>query len=131
LVTQFKLCPKLCLVHTSKEPCHTFEGSCCKGACEQKETSKKYNNRVEMAIQSLTTHESYAIIDKGLYSDELSCIVIEKGKFYGMGYLPIDAQRRDLDYLKEMVTAHKHSFYIHDLLQSAQLVGNAKIIELQ
>jgi hypothetical protein len=87
--------------------------------------------RVQMAIEQLTTQESYAIIDKGLYSDERSCILIENGKFVGMGYLPIDAGLNDLDSLRSYIKPHKESFYIREILQSESLTANAQRISFE
>jgi DNA polymerase III subunit epsilon len=125
----FELCPKLCYVNTTKEPCSTFESNCCKGACELKENANAYNERVNMAIKNLSSNESYALIDKGLYADEHSCIVIEKGKFIGMGYIPIDSSIHDLETVKSHIKLHKESFYIKDILQSETLLATTKRID--
>jgi DNA polymerase-3 subunit epsilon len=130
LVEEFELCPKLCLINTGKEPCN-LESSCCHGACQLVEDADSYNSRVQMAIEQLTTQESYAIIDKGLYSDERSCILIENGKFVGMGYLPIDAGLNDLDSLRSYIKPHKESFYIREILQSESLTANAQRISFE
>jgi DNA polymerase-3 subunit epsilon len=119
----------LCYVNTGKEPCSTFESSCCKGACELRENAIDYNKRVASAINELSNKESYALIDKGLYADENSCILIEKGKFIGMGYLPIDAGIHDLETVKSFIKLHKESFYIKDILQSESLLTSTKRID--
>jgi DNA polymerase-3 subunit epsilon len=132
LVENYNLCPKLCGINTSKEECIIEKkGDNCKGACQQKETADKYNKRITEAVNWLTTHESYAILDKGLYADEASCILIENGKFYGMGYLPIDQQIADIDFIKSMITPYKNSFYINDILQSEQFTQSAKIVKFE
>ena len=43
---------------------------------------------------------SFALIDFGLQQQEQSCILMEKGRFYGMGYLPADIAIKPLDELK-------------------------------
>jgi DNA polymerase-3 subunit epsilon len=132
LIDAFNLCPKLCGTNTAKEDCEVVKkGTGCRGACQQKETDKKYNKRVQEAITFLTTHESYAIVDKGLYADEASCILVENGKFYGMGYLPIDQQIADIDFIKSLITPYKDSFYIKDILQSELHTQSAKIVRFE
>jgi DNA polymerase-3 subunit epsilon len=129
LVEEFELCPKLCHLNTSKEPCG--DASECHGACHMIEDPETYNARVDQAIAQLTTHESYAIIDKGLYSDERSCILIENGKFVGMGYMPIDAGTQDLESIRTYIKPHKESFYIREMLQSETLTATAKRISFE
>ena len=68
--------------------CDGIHEKYCHGACEQKEEPASYNARVKEAIESLTTHPSFAIIENGLNADEQSCVLIWEGKFYGMGYIP-------------------------------------------
>lgn len=48
-----------------------------------------YNNRVDAAIAYLQRDRSFAIMDKGFQDNEQSCILILKGEWIGMGYLPI------------------------------------------
>ena len=43
------------------------------------------------------------IRDRGRDSSEESCILIENGRFYGMGYLDKDLQIQDLETLKEQL----------------------------
>jgi len=130
LVEEFELCPKLCLINTSKEPCDS-DSTNCRGACQMVEDADSYNSRVQMAIEQLTTQESYAIIDKGLYADERSCILVENGKFVGMGYLPIDAGLHDLDSVRSYIKPHKESFYIREMLQSESLTSTAQRITFE
>lgn len=131
IILQHELCPKLCYVNTAKEPCSAFESTCCKGACEQKENAIVYNKRVALAIEDLSNSESYALIDKGLYADENSCILVEKGKFIGMGYVPVDAGIHDLETVKSFIKLHKESFYIKDILQSETLLATTRRINFE
>jgi DNA polymerase III subunit epsilon len=128
LAIHYSICPKLCSLIQSKDNCEPFEGTTCEGACEGKETADEYNIKVQQAIEWLTSGESYAIMDKGLYADEASCILVENGTFYGMGYIPIDQQKADLEYIKSLIKPYKDSFYIQEILQSEPLTRSAKII---
>jgi DNA polymerase-3 subunit epsilon len=60
----------------------------CRGACEKKRIAAHYNERVLQAIASITQRPSYVVIDKGLAENEVSCILVDQGSFFGMGYLP-------------------------------------------
>ncbi len=77
------------------------------------------------ALESLKNTESYAIIDKGLSQDDRSCILIENGKFYGMGYLPPDVQISDIESIRDYIKPHKENFYIRDLVMNESLLSSA------
>ena len=57
-----------------------------------------------------------AIIDKGIVEDEKSVILVENGRFYGMGYLPMDYKMRDLDMIKSSIRPMPENSYISHLL---------------
>ncbi len=89
LIREWKLCPKLCFIQTGEGPCEGMKEHYCNGACEQKENSAQYNERVEQAVQSLIKSlPSFGLLDEGRNPQEKSCILVERGRFYGMGYLP-------------------------------------------
>lgn len=76
-----------------------------------------HNEKVENAIQSLTrSRNSFAIIDQGRTKDERSCIWIENGHFYGMGYITSDIAISDPSEIKEYVTLYKSNQYIMKLI---------------
>ncbi|MEI9909267.1 MAG: hypothetical protein WDO71_06185 [Bacteroidota bacterium] len=105
--------------------------SYCKGACEQNETPLRYNYRVLEAIYSLQTKPSFAIIEEGLNADEQSCILVIKGKFYGMGYISTEVQVTDLETLQNLLTPYKENNYISNLINSYALKypGKVRILE--
>jgi DNA polymerase-3 subunit epsilon len=89
LIREWKLCPKLCFIQTGEGLCEGVREHYCHGACEQKEGSASYNERVRQALQSLTDGlPSFGLLDEGRNPQEKSCILVEQGRFYGMGYLP-------------------------------------------
>ena len=78
-----------------------------------------HNEKVADAIHFLHSNkQSFAIIDKGRTSDEKSCIWIEKGHFYGMGYITSDVQITNTSEIKEYVTLYKSNHYIMQLIYS-------------
>lgn len=117
LIRQFNLCPKLCFVQVSEEKCEGVKSGLCFGACEQNEKAKAYNERVQLAIQSLQKElPSFTLIDDGRNSTEQSCILIEQGKFYGMGYLPTDLAMMDASELKNHLTRYPENDYMRGLI---------------
>lgn len=117
LVNEFELCPRLCFISpiVYDEQLHKL---LCKGACEKKEMPETYNIRVQQAIGQLKNLPSFAIIDKGINTDEKSCILVWKGKFYGMGFIDSDVQIEQPEYFKDVVTPYKENSAITNMLFS-------------
>ncbi len=78
-----------------------------------------HNTQVENALDHLTSHkESFAIIDKGRAPNEQSCIWVEKGHFYGMGYITSDIVINTIEDLKDYVTPYRSNAYIMQLIKA-------------
>lgn len=115
LVADFKLCEKMCFVDNpllNKVPHELI----CEGSCTKKELPEQYNRKVENALLTVKQQPSFAIIDKGIVEDEKSVILVENGRFYGMGYLPMDYKMRDLDMIKSSIRPMPENSYISHLL---------------
>eukprot|EP01037_Dinobryon_pediforme_P008375 gene8375-8462_t len=115
LIEQFDLCPKLCFIQHNNEPCIGNLGSNC--ACEANLSPDEYNQKVNAAINEL--HESlptFAIRDAGRTDDEHSCLLIEKGKFYGMGYVSHYFNVDSLTQLKNHLTPYPGNDYIKGMV---------------
>jgi DNA polymerase-3 subunit epsilon len=116
LIRDYNLCPKLCFLQKDNSACEGIKENYCFGACEQKEPVIVYNERIKKACDSLRSQPSFAIIDKGLGSDDRSCILVMDGEFYGMGYLPADVQVTDPGTLKDHLTVYKENSVIRNLI---------------
>lgn len=117
LVNQFELCPKLCFIQTDNDTCVGIKSAKCHKACEQKESPASYNERVQQAIAWLEEWlPTFALVDEGNQTEEQSCILMEKGKFYGMGYVPSDVQIMNRDELKNYLVQYPESDYIRGLV---------------
>ncbi|WP_417941159.1 exonuclease domain-containing protein [Flavobacterium sp. RS13.1] len=78
-----------------------------------------HNEKIENAIDHLLTRRlSFAIIDKGRSANERSCIWVENGHFYGMGYIASDIGFTDPSEVKDYVTPYKSNQYIMHLINS-------------
>jgi DNA polymerase III subunit epsilon len=116
LIRDFNLCPKLCFLQKDPGKCEGIKEKYCFGACEQKESADAYNQRIKKACDLLRSQPSFVIIDKGLNSEDQSCILVCEGKFYGMGYIPVDAQITDAETLKDHLTVYKENSFIRNLI---------------
>ena len=82
------------------------------------ESTLAYNNRVYEAVDHLEKMlPTFAVMDeRSDVADGRSCILIEKGRFYGMGYLPGDATVYSYDELKTYLQAYPENDYIRGLV---------------
>lgn len=116
MISEFDLCPKLCYMQKNEQECEGINEGSCRGACEQKETPKKYNKRVEKAVQSLKSQPTFLILDKGVNGNDRSCILVSEGRFYGMGYIPENINEENPEVLKEYLTVYKENSFIRNLV---------------
>nr|WP_315222492.1 exonuclease domain-containing protein [uncultured Flavobacterium sp.] len=76
-----------------------------------------HNGKIESAIDFLVSNRpDFAIIDKGRSAEERSCIWVEKGHFYGMGYFTTDVALTDPSEVKNYVTPYRSNQYIMHLI---------------
>jgi DNA polymerase III subunit epsilon len=119
LVRQFDLCPKLSFIEKGNETCSGLLDKSCRGACIHEESAFNYNQRLMKALESLQEKlPSFLIRDRGRHSSEESCILIENGRFYGMGWLDKALQIQNLETLKEQLTAYPENDYMRGLVYS-------------
>jgi DNA polymerase-3 subunit epsilon len=115
LIETFELCPKLCFIQNNTAVCTgTAQEQC---ACCGVETTETYNQKVNRAITELNKAlPTFAIRDEGRTDDEHSCILVEKGKFYGMGYISHYFDVESIQQLKDHLTPYPGNDYIKNLV---------------
>lgn len=92
----------------------------------------QHNQQVSEALDFLLeSRPTFAIVDKGRTSDEKSCVWVEKGEFYGMGYFSTDVSIRETLDLKECVECYKSNHYIMQLITTYVQKFPNKVIELK
>jgi DNA polymerase III subunit epsilon len=117
LTRQFNLCPKLNFIQKGENTCEGIKEKYCFGVCSGQESAENYNQRLTAALQSLTEMlPSFCIRDSGRNPMEESCVLIENGRFYGMGFLDKETEIRDLESLKEQLTAYPENDYMRGLI---------------
>ncbi len=118
-VKTYDLCPKLSGLQTAKGPCYAHQSGTCGGACEGKEKKKKYNQRVQKAIDSFFGDgETVAIIGRGRVREERSLVLVENGIYAGYGYLDTETQIDDLDSARQYVKAGKDNRMVQNIVNS-------------
>lgn len=131
LIAEFNLCPKLCYIQHNQDACIVIRDQLCKGACLQIESPELYNERVLSALESLNNSlPGFVLIDEGRNQEERSCILMEKGQFYGMGYIPSDLAETDFEVLKKYLTPYANNDYIRNMVLNAAVYYPQKIRNL-
>ncbi|MEO6455790.1 MAG: exonuclease domain-containing protein [Ginsengibacter sp.] len=117
LCEEFQLCPQLCYLQSSSVTCIGITQNKCNGACERKELPDQYNKRVQQCIDYLNKElPTFALMDNGINHPEQSCILMEKGRFYGMGYLPGVCTANTIEEIKNYLTPYNENDYIRGLV---------------
>jgi DNA polymerase-3 subunit epsilon len=116
LIEMFQLCPKLCYIQT-QGTCESKLAGQCYGACEGEEPAIDYNQRVQQAVDYLQDNlPTYMISDLGKNREEQSVVLMEKGRFYGMGYVPKEINVGTIEDVKTFLTTYPDNDYIRSLI---------------
>ena len=90
---------------------------------------EEHNGQIDRAIEFISKNRpSYVIMDKGRSVEERSCIWVEKGHFYGMGYVASDIGFTNPSEVKDYVTPYKSNQYIMQLLTTYSRKYPGKVI---
>jgi DNA polymerase-3 subunit epsilon len=112
----FSLCPELCSIGPCAEHCQA-NAELVLPAKDFHAAVDFYNEQVNAALQQLESNlPSFYLLDKGRHKDERSCIWVEKGNLYGMGYLDNDDVFLDADAIKERMQRYPSNRYVMDLI---------------
>ena len=119
LIREHLLCEKLCYIQHGRAACTAHSEGNCAGACAGKESAAAYNVRVKYAMEALKAMlPSFALIDQGRNEEEHSCLLVEQGKFYGMGYISHHADITEPAMLKSALQPYPSNDYILNMIIS-------------
>lgn len=119
LVRHAGLCPELCKLGSCYGDCYDPPGAGRSSHCRAKDGPAVYNLLVRKALEHLEANlPSFAIVDKGRDEEEQSCIWVEKGIFYGMGYVSKYSDTRSPEELKALLTPYQSNHYMLQLIHS-------------
>lgn len=130
LTRRFDLCAALCRLPS----CALCEQVDKKSdlLCTANQLPEVYNANVDRALAYLNEDmPGFYIMDKGRNSNEKSCIWIEHGNFYGMGYISNDVDINSLDDIKDALTPYPSSHYIMQLIISFICKYPNKVFQLK
>jgi DNA polymerase III subunit epsilon len=118
LINKYQLCAKLCYLQKTATKCYAHENGQCFGACSGIETVSVYNKKLNAALIDVQNQQpSFALVDEGRKEEELSCLIVENGKFYGMGYFTDKSYLSDgLAPIKNNLSTYQSNSYILNLI---------------
>lgn len=103
-VTSNGLCPKLAGLQQAKGGCISMQKGICSGACVGQESEKNYNDRVERTIKSFLVEDlTFIILGRGRKDGEKSVVLVDRGKYYGFGFIDNAIEIKNLEEGKKLV----------------------------
>ena len=128
-VKDFDLCPKLSGLQVAKGLCFSHQTGSCKGACQGVEKVKKYNKRVQKAIDTFfEAGQTVAIVGKGRRPEEKSVVLVENGNYLGFGFFDESESISNLDSAKNFIKPSKDNRVVQNIVNS--YLTNPKGVEL-
>lgn len=117
---QYNLHPKLCYIDKT---IITVEEAL------QIDEPAVYNQRVLAALTALQQQlPTFAVIEKGKQQDELLCLLMEKGSFWGMGYISSADKNAPLSQLKDKLQPYADNNFIRNSIYAYIEANPAKKI---
>ncbi len=102
-----------------KKLCYIDRAPICEKDIEFLEPASHYNGKVRQALQELELQlPTFALVDDGLNADEKLCLLIERGIFWGMGYIKTQPTPTDIFSLKEMLNPYADNDFIRNAVYS-------------
>ena len=120
-VRTHELCPKLSGLQLSKGLCFEYQTGSCNGACMSIELQNFYNERVLSAINSFADGSNLAIIGRGRSAREHSLVLIEKGKYFGFGFLDRKLPVDNFDSIRNLIRPGVQTPTVQNLVNSYML----------
>lgn len=110
MIEQFGLNDKLCFI--DKTPFVAAD-------LEVLDSTAVYNAKIAQALEALEAQlPTFAVVDKGIKATEKLCLLIERGSFWGMGYLPLDAPVATAQDLKSLLQPYADNDNIRNNIYS-------------
>lgn len=118
LSTDFNLCLKVNQLSEARNQCSAYEEGHCLGACINKEDPHTYNERVNLAIDSLTINDKSMIITgKGRKIDEKSAVLIENGTLRGYAFVDLNHQLHNMEIIRSLLSPLTHDRLTRHLVE--------------
>lgn len=123
MIAEFELHPKLCHVDTNRITTKDWDLI---GA------PIAYNAKLQQALAAFEASlPTFALVDEGIEAEEQLCLLVERGSFWGMGYLPKSFPLKQAAELKNYLNPYADNDYIRNCIYSFAAQYPAKKVLLQ
>lgn len=133
LAVNFGLCAAMCKLGDCSGDCHNpqlLETD--NNQCLTLVSADDYNELVSTALKHFNKNlPSFMLLDKGRDAEEKSCVWIENGMFYGMGYIHQFSDIHSLTEVKDVLTRYKSNYYMMQLVHSYARKYPSKVIPVK
>ena len=90
-----------------------------------------YNDRVNNALQTMQSQlGTFAIFEPSEFGDKHACVLVENGKFYGMGQIPGNLNFMESEKLKMHITQYPENEVIKSMIRSFVQKYPARVVDL-
>jgi DNA polymerase-3 subunit epsilon len=128
-VKKHDLCPKLSGLQVAKGSCFSFQSGTCKGACQCVEPARKYNKRVQKAVDLfMDGGQTVALIGKGRTPDERSVVLVENGNYQGFGFFDQQEAIHSIESARSFIKSGKENRVVQNLVSA--YLANPRGVEL-
>ncbi len=120
MAEQFGLDKKLCYI--DKNPLNEKD-------IEFLDPPSHYNGKVRSALQELDAQlQTFVLLDEGLDANKKLCMLVERGSFWGMGFIDKEHEPIDVNILKEILSPYADNDFIRNSIHSfVELYPHKKI----
>ena len=130
LCETFELCPKYCHLQENVESCSHYKIKQCIGICSDLSYTKKYNERVVTAIESLEeTKTDYVIKTKGRTIDEEAFVLTRRNIYVGYGFVSKETSLTHLDDFENYLIRQQSTLEAQRILESFIRKKEPKILK--
>ncbi len=92
----------------------------------------QYNSRVEAAMKTMKGQlGTYAIFEDAPFDKKSACVLVESGRFYGMGLIPDNLNFTRPDYLKPHLTQYPENEVIRSMISSYAQKYPSKVLVME
>lgn len=92
----------------------------------------RYNGKVKVALEELDKQlPTFAIVDEGLSANERLYMLIERGSFWGMGYLDAGLKVKKIAELKERIQPYADNDFIRNSIYNYAAANPSRKIEFE
>lgn len=110
MVEEFELDARLCFIDKT---------SFTKKEAQALEPPGIYNLKIKKALEALTEKlPTFVLVDEGIKEAEKLCLLVERGSFWGMGYLPKSFTVDNCTELKNLLVPYADNDYIRNNIYS-------------